>query len=110
MEATKNNRPKQINFAMAYGGREEIIDAVKKVLSEGRKEINEEEFGNYLWLNSAPDLIIRTGGEQRTSNFLPWQSTYSEWIFLDKFWPEIEKEDLVKCIEEYKSRERRFGK
>ncbi|VVB81302.1 Tritrans,polycis-undecaprenyl-diphosphate synthase (GGDP specific) [uncultured archaeon] len=109
MEATKENKPKRVNFAMAYGGREEIIDAVKKIVAEG-KEVNEEEFSKCLWLNSNPDLIIRTGGEQRTSNFLPWQSTYSEWIFLEKLWPEIEKEDLVKCIEEYKSRERRFGK
>ncbi|MBW2969904.1 di-trans,poly-cis-decaprenylcistransferase [Candidatus Woesearchaeota archaeon] len=110
MEATKDNKPKRINFAMAYGGREEIIDAVNKIIKEGRKEINEEEFGKYLWLNSNPDLIIRTGGEKRTSNFLAWQSIYSELMFLDKFWPEIEKEDVIACIQEYENRERRFGR
>ena len=57
-----------------------------------------------LYMSDEPDLIIRTGGEKRTSNFLPWQSTYSEWIFLDKMWPEFEKQDLISCIEEYKSR------
>lgn len=116
MEATKDNKPRRVNFAMAYGGREEIIDAVQKIALEAKEgkitpeQINEELFEKHLWLNSDPDLIIRTGGEQRTSNFLPWQSTYSELIFIEKFWPEIEKEDLVACIENYKSRERRFGK
>jgi tritrans,polycis-undecaprenyl-diphosphate synthase [geranylgeranyl-diphosphate specific] len=116
MEATKNNRPRRINFAMAYGGREEIIDAVKQIAEEAKEgkvdpaKIDEKEIGRHLWLDSAPDLILRTGGEQRTSNFLPWQGIYSELIFIEKFWPEIEKEDLIACIEEYKNRERRFGK
>jgi tritrans,polycis-undecaprenyl-diphosphate synthase [geranylgeranyl-diphosphate specific] len=116
MEATKNNSPRRVNFAMAYGGREEIIDAVQKIALEAKEgkidpsKIDEQEIGRHLWLDSAPDLILRTGGEQRTSNFLPWQSTYSELMFIEKFWPEIEKEDVVKCIEEYGNRERRFGK
>ena len=116
MEATKDNGPKRINFAMAYGGREEIIDAVQKIAQEAKegkldpKQINEELFGKHLWLDSAPDIILRTGGEKRTSNFLPWQGTYSELIFIDKFWPEIEKEDVIAAIEDYKSRDRRFGK
>jgi len=63
-----------------------------------------------LWLSDDIDLIIRTGGDRRTSNFLPWQSTYGEWIFLEKTWPEFEKEDLINCIKEFKERERRFGK
>lgn len=109
MDATKQNTKRKINFAMAYGGREEIIEAVKKIVAKGI-EINQENFAKELWLESNPDLIIRTGGDRRTSNFLPWQSTYSEWIFLDKYWPEIEKEDLIACIENYNKRERRFGK
>src|SRR5574341_898207 len=115
MEATKDNKPRRINFAMAYGGREEIIDAVQKIALEAKEgkidpaKINEEEIGRHLWLNSAPDVILRTGGEQRTSNFLPWQGTYAELIFIEKFWPDIEKEDVVACIEEFKNRERRFG-
>ncbi len=87
---TKNNNRFLVNFAIAYGGNQEIIEAMKKLFSE-KKEINEENFKNCLWLKDEPDLIIRTGGEKRTSNFLPWQSTYSEWIFLDKLWPEFEK-------------------
>ena len=116
MEATKNNGQKRINFAMAYGGREEIIDAVQKIAAEVKEgkidpvKINEEELGKHLWLNSDPDLIIRTGGDKRTSNFLPWQGIYSELIFIEKFWPEIEKEDVIKCIEEFGNRDRRFGK
>lgn len=99
----------QINFAIAYGGREEILSAVKNLIKE-KKEINEKNFQNSLWLSNEPDLIIRTGGEKRTSNFLPWQSVYSEWIFIDKMWPEFTKKDLKEAIIEFKSRERRFGK
>ena len=111
MNATKHNKGKTINFAIAYGGREEILDAVNKMLKDKKlKKVDEEIFSKYLWLASNPDLIIRTGGEIITSNFLPWQSTYSEYIFLDKLWPEIEKQDLINCLEEFSSRERRFGK
>ena len=99
------------NFAMAYGGREEIIDGVNKILKEGKlKEVDETTFSKYLQLQSQPDLIIRTGGEKRTSNFLVWQSWYSEWFFLDKYWPEFEKEDLARVLEDFNKRERRFGK
>lgn len=98
-----------INFAIAYGGRQEILSAIKKLVSE-KKEINEKNFQESLWLSDYPDLVIRTGGEKRTSNFLPWQSVYSEWIFSDKMWPEFTKEDLRKAIEEFDKRGRRFGK
>lgn len=116
MNATKENKPRRFNMAIAYGGREEIIDAVKAIahdVHDGRIKadaITEETIASHLWLNSNPDLIIRTGGEQRTSNFLPWQATYSELMFIEKFWPEMEKEDLVACVKEYGERERRFGK
>ncbi len=111
MDKTKNNIDKKINFAIAYGGREEIIDAVNKIIKDKKlKKVDEEIFSKYLWLNSNPDLIIRTGAETRTSNFLPWQSTYSEYIFLKKLWSQIEKRDLIDCIKEYQARERRFGK
>jgi tritrans,polycis-undecaprenyl-diphosphate synthase [geranylgeranyl-diphosphate specific] len=98
-----------INFALAYGGRQEIIEAVKKLV-KSKKEINEESFTKELLIQDEPDLIIRTGGERRTSNFLVWQSAYSEWFFLDKMWPEFTKEDLKKVLEEFSKRERRFGK
>jgi tritrans,polycis-undecaprenyl-diphosphate synthase [geranylgeranyl-diphosphate specific] len=106
---TKNYKNYIVNFAFAYGGRQEIIEAVKNLVKSG-KEINEATFQENLWLSDDIDLIIRTGGEKRTSNFLPWQSTYAEWIFLDKLWPEFTKQDLLACIEEFKSRKRRFGK
>ncbi len=108
-EKTEKYSNYQLNFAIAYSGREEILSAVKKLVKE-KKEINEKNLRNNLWLSDEPDLIIRTGGEKRTSNFLPWQSVYSEWIFLDKMWPEFTKKDLKEAIDEFKSRERRFGK
>ncbi|OYT32675.1 di-trans,poly-cis-decaprenylcistransferase [Candidatus Woesearchaeota archaeon ex4484_78] len=116
-EATKENTGKKLNLATAYGGREEITEAMKKIgkkIEKGElkpEEINEETIKENLWLNSEPDLIIRTSGEHRTSNFLPWQSTYSELFFIDKLFPEIEKEDLKQVIKEYmEKRERRYGR
>ncbi|MBW2973535.1 di-trans,poly-cis-decaprenylcistransferase [Candidatus Woesearchaeota archaeon] len=114
MELTKNNSRYHVHFAMAYGGREEVLDAVSKIAEKVKKgeitEVTEETIANNLYLNSDPDLIIRTGGERRISNFLMWQGTYAELMFLDKHWPELEKEDYVKAIQEYSKRERRFGK
>lgn len=116
MNLTKNHDKYILNFAMAYGGREEVIDATIKIaqlVKDGTldiKDINEESFKDYLYLKSEPDLIIRTGGESRTSNFLAFQSAYSEYIFIDKMWPEFEKEDFSACITEYNDRKRRFGK
>ncbi|MFC1742138.1 polyprenyl diphosphate synthase [Nanoarchaeota archaeon] len=116
MEATKDHDSYSVNFAMAYGGREELIDAIKKI---GRKiekneisieDIDEKLVDENLYSDHSPDLIIRTGGDHRTSNFLVWQSWYSEWFFLEKFWPEFEKEDLVYVIDQFQNRERRYGK
>jgi len=116
MESTKDYSEYTVNFAMAYGGREELIDAVKKI---GRKleageikpeDIDAETINKNLYMDHEPEFIIRTGGDHRTSNFLVWQSWYSEWFFLQKTWPEFEKEDLVACIEQYMGRERRFGR
>jgi len=116
MELTKDHDKFQVNFAMAYGGREEVIDATIKIakqIKEGKldiKQINKETFSKNLYLNSNPDLIIRTGGEKRVSDFLNFQAGYSELIFLEKMWPEFEKEDFVECINEYSRRQRRFGR
>ena len=116
IEKTKNHDKNIINFAMAYGGRHEVVDAVKKIAEQLKKgklkieDINEESFSRNLYMADEPDLIIRTGGEKRLSNFLPLQGAYSELIFLDKMWPEFEKEDFIYCMEEYSKRERRFGK
>jgi tritrans,polycis-undecaprenyl-diphosphate synthase [geranylgeranyl-diphosphate specific] len=108
-EKTKEYDNYIINFAIAYSGRQEILSAIKKLIGN-KKEINEENFKGCLLLKEEPDLIIRTGGEKRTSNFLPWQSIYSEWIFSEKMWPEITKKDLEEAIAEFSNRQRRFGK
>lgn len=112
MEKTKNNSNYTLNLAFGYGGREEIVDAVKKIVAENPapEDITEEYFANHLYLNSDPDLVIRTGRAMRTSNFLPWQTIYSEWFFIDKTWPEIERESFKAILDEFKERERRFGK
>lgn len=115
MDITKDNTDYIVNFAMAYGGREEIIDAVKLIgrkIEDGEltdEQITEELISEHLYTNHSPDFIIRTGGDHRTSNFLVWQSSYSEWFFLEKTWPEFERDDLAMCINQFKNRERRFG-
>ena len=106
---TDRNENFRFNFCMAYGGRQEIVQACRKI-AENKEEISEENLSKNLWLVDEPDLIIRTGGEIRTSNFLMFQSAYSEWIFIDKTWPEFDKKDLISCLEEFHNRERRFGK
>ncbi len=116
MKMTKDYSKHFINFAIGYGGREEIVDAVKRVIEAVQnndlsiEEVDEKKFANFLYLNSDPDFIIRTSGEMRTSNFLIWQSSYSEWFFLEKAWPEIEKGDIQNCISDFQNRERRIGK
>jgi undecaprenyl diphosphate synthase len=115
MERTKKNKALVVNFALAYGGRQEITDAVNKIVKQIKQgkikinNINEKLITKNLYLKSEPDLMIRPGGEIRTSNFLTWQSIYSEWIFIDKLWPEFTKKDLIDCIVEFNKRERRFG-
>jgi len=113
---TKNNKKFILNFAMAYGGREELTDAVRRIAQEVKRgrldpeKINEKVVEANLYTTSEPDIIIRTGGEKRTSNFLMWQSSYSEWFFLEKTWPEFTQQDLIDVLKEFEQRERRFGK
>lgn len=111
MKITKDYTQYTANIAMAYGGRQEILDAVNKLLRKGSQDIGEKELRQNLQINGAtdPDLIIRTGGEKRLSNFLPFQSVYSELAFTDTFWPELSKEEFVKIIEDFSDRQRRFG-
>jgi tritrans,polycis-undecaprenyl-diphosphate synthase [geranylgeranyl-diphosphate specific] len=105
-----------VNFAMAYGGRAEIIDATRKIaeqIKDGSLDvdsINEEVFMDNLYMPDEPDLVIRTSGEHRTSGFLIFQASYAELAFIDKMWPDLEKEDLLKAVSDYCSRDRRFGK
>jgi len=98
-----------INFCFAYGGRLELLQAFNK-LKDKKGKITEQDITNALWLKNEPDMIIRTGGVKRTSNFLPWQSVYSELIFTNKLWPEFTKQDLIACIKEFETRKRNFGK
>jgi len=107
-----------LNFAIAYGGQEEITDACRSIAEDVKKnkisvgDINEELVRRRLYTEDEPypDLIIRTGGEKRISNFLLWQAAYAELFILDKMWPEITREDLEKVISEFNARERRFGR
>ena len=117
VERTENNTGTVFNIALNYGGRDEITNAAKnlaKDVKEGKvelDEISEELFAKYLYTKNDPDpdLLIRTSGELRLSGFLPWQSTYSEFLFLDKLWPDFSKEDLDNAIEVFSKRNRKFG-
>lgn len=118
MKTTKNYSSYFINFAIAYGGRQEIIDASRSIafkIKSGElkpENVNENVFRKGLQTNGSPDpdLIIRTGGEKRLSNFLTFQTVYSELVFLDPFWPELSKKDFFSAVEDFRQRNRRFGK
>ena len=110
-ETYLENPSLELNIAFNYGGRPEIVDAVNQMLKEGITEITEESFKNYLYNKSLPDpeLIIRTSGELRTSNFLLWQSAYSEYYITDLYWPDFREAQLIEAVESYMIRDRRFG-
>ena len=107
----------QFYIAINYGGRDEIVRATKKLISDvqagavSEENIDESVFGTYLDTAGVPDpdLLIRTSGEERTSNFLPWQLAYSEFYFTDTLWPDFDMDSLVKAVRYYNKRERRFG-
>ena len=111
---TKNNDGTTLILALSYSSRSEIINAVKQIVNEkvSLEDINEELFSQYLSTKGVPnpELLIRTSGEQRISNFLLWQIAYSELYFTDVLWPEFRREDLFEAIYKYQNRERRFGK
>ncbi|MCI0532701.1 polyprenyl diphosphate synthase [bacterium] len=110
-EKTREFSRFELVIALSYGGREEILSAVRALLREKREDANEEAFSRALWTASIPDpdLIIRTGGEKRLSGFLPWQTVYSELFFVDTYWPAFTKNDFLEILKEFSTRERRRG-
>ena len=114
---TSENRGMVLNLALSYGARDEIVDAVKRILRDSKStdidenEITKDFFSGYLHTSNIPDpdLLIRTSGEHRLSNFLLWQLAYTELYFTDVLWPDFSKDDLIKAIIDYQRRERRFG-
>lgn len=118
MERTKNNTGTTFNILLNYGGRDEIVNAVQKIATKVKNDeikiddITEELISDSLYTAGQPDpdLVIRTSGELRTSNFLPWQIVYSEFLFVDKNWPDFNEEDIDYAIEVYQKRNKRLGK
>jgi tritrans,polycis-undecaprenyl-diphosphate synthase [geranylgeranyl-diphosphate specific] len=118
-KATQDYSEHFLNFALAYGGRAEIVDAARKIAEKVQAgelspdNVSEETFEQYLYTSympkQDPDLIIRTSGEERLSGFLLWQSAYSELCFLDVFWPDFRAIDLLRAVRTFQNRKRRFG-
>jgi undecaprenyl diphosphate synthase len=114
VELTKNDTGMNLSFALNYGGRTEILDAVRGIIAEGipREKIDEELFNSYLYTAGLPevDLVIRTGGELRLSNFLLWQAAYAEYYFTKVLWPDFNHKEIDKALLAYSQRQRRFGR
>jgi|UniRef100_UPI00402A4BCD undecaprenyl diphosphate synthase len=114
VETTKNNTGVHLQIAFNYGARDEIVHAVKSIVEKGVKseDITEEMISENLYTKNIPDpdLLIRTGGEKRISNYLLWQIAYSEILVTDEYWPEFGRDSLAEAVEEFKNRQRRFGK
>ena len=110
MEETKNNEF-VLNLGINYGGRDEILHAINKIKKNEKGEITAEIFEKYLYTANqpSPDFIIRTSGEQRLSNFMLWQCAYAEFYFPKTYWPDFDRNELIKALEEYSKRDRRFG-
>lgn len=111
IEKTKNNSTLTFNICLNYSGRQEILYAVNKLLSENKKEVTEEELKNAMFSKDLPDpdIIVRSSGEMRVSNFMLYEIAYSEFIFMDELWPDFDEKTVDKILEIYQNRDRRFG-
>ncbi len=111
VDKLKNNTGLIVNLCINYGGRQEIVSAVNKIISAGIKSVDEKKFEEFLYTKDLPelDLLIRTSGEQRISNFMLWQIAYTELYFTKTLWPDFTPEEFVLAIKDFQSRERRFG-
>lgn len=111
MEQTKNNTKYTFNLAFNYSGQQEILNAVNNIVLSGKTNLSKEDFEEFLYTNGQPalDFVIRTSGEQRLSNFMLWQVAYAELYFTQTNWPAFNKKHLVKALDEYQKRDRRFG-
>lgn len=109
VETTKSRNGTMINVAVNYGGRQEIVSAVNKLIAEGKTEICEEDISRLVYTSADCDLIIRPSGEERLSNFLLWQAAYSEFWYSDVLWPDFSEKDLHSALAEFEKRNRRFG-
>ena len=111
-ERLSKNDGMTLCICLSYGGRQEIVHAYNELIKEGKSEITAEDIERHLYSSGVPDpdLVIRTSGEYRISNFLLWQSAYSEYYFTDVLWPDFDKAELIKAIESYSKRERRYGR
>ena len=113
VDMTKHNTRLTLNIAFNYGGRDEIVQAIQRIIRDGvpAEDVSDEMVGRYLYTAGVPDpdLIIRTSGELRVSNFLIWQAAYSEWYITPTFWPDFDKEEYRRALETFAQRDRRFG-
>ena len=111
LERLTQNNPRIINLAINYGGRDELAHAFNKLIAEGKRRVTEEDISSAVYTSESPqlDMIIRTGGDIRISNFLLWQAAYAELYFTNTLWPDFSEKDIDKAIKEFNSRNRRFG-
>ncbi|MBO7303718.1 MAG: di-trans,poly-cis-decaprenylcistransferase [Clostridia bacterium] len=110
-ENMAKDKPFVCNVALNYGGRDEIVHAVNAAIADGKTQLDEQTFSRYMYTASTPDpdLVIRTGGDFRISNFLLWQSAYSEYVILDTLWPDFGEKEIMESVRQFYSRKRRFG-
>lgn len=111
IESLTEDKPKIVNLAINYGGRDELVYAFNTLISDGKRNINEDDISNAIYTKDSPplDMIVRTGGDIRISNFLLWQAAYAELYFTDTLWPDFSKKEIDQVINEFNHRNRRFG-